>query len=69
MLVSSSTLLITLRAIESVWRRHKQTLNALEIARRAGGLHDQFVAFTESLQEIGQRLDQAGVPTIKQWGG
>lgn len=58
-LVSSSTLLITLRAIESVWRRHKQTLNALEIARRAGGLHDQFVAFTESLQEIGQRLDQA----------
>lgn len=58
-LVSSSTLLITLRAIESVWRRQKQTLNALEIARRAGSLHDQFVLFTESLQEIGQRLEQA----------
>lgn len=58
-LVSSSTLLITLRAIESVWRRHKQTLNALEIARQAGNLHDQFVLFVESLQEIGQRLDQA----------
>lgn len=58
-LVSSSTLLITLRAIESVWRRQKQTLNALEIARRAGSLHDQFVLFVESLQEIGQRIDQA----------
>ena len=58
-LVSSSTLLITLRAIESVWRRQKQTLNALEIARQAGNLHDQFVLFVESVQEIGQRLDQA----------
>jgi len=58
-LVSSSTLLITLRAVESVWRRQKQTLNALEIARQAGNLHDQFVLFVESLQEIGQRLDQA----------
>ena len=58
-LVSSSTLLITLRAIESVWRRHKQTLNALEIARQAGNLHDQFVLFVESLQDVGQRLDQA----------
>jgi DNA recombination protein RmuC len=58
-LVSSSTLLITLRAIESVWRRQKQTLNALEIARQAGNLHDQFVLFVESLQEIGQRIDQA----------
>ncbi len=58
-LVSSSTLLIALRAVESVWRRHKQTLNSLEIARQAGNLHDQFVLFVESLQEIGQRLDQA----------
>jgi DNA recombination protein RmuC len=54
-LVSSSTLLVTLRAVESVWRRQKQTLNALEIARQAGNLHDQFVLFVE----IGQRLDQA----------
>jgi len=58
-LVSSSTLLITLRAIESVWRRHKQTLNVLEIARQAGKLHDHFVNFVTTLQEIGQRLDQA----------
>lgn len=58
-LVSSSTLLITLRAIESVWRRHKQTLNALEIARKAGDLHDQFVLFANSLQDVGEKLDKA----------
>jgi DNA recombination protein RmuC len=58
-LVSSSTLLITLRAVESVWRRQKQTLNALEIARQAGALHDQFVLFVDALQDVGQRIDQA----------
>jgi DNA recombination protein RmuC len=58
-LVSASTLLVTLRAIESVWRRHKQTLNVLEIARQAGKLHDHFVLFATSLMDVGQRLDQA----------
>ncbi len=58
-LVSSSTLLVALRAVESVWRRHKQTLNAQEIARQAGKLHDAFVNFVTTLEEIGSRLDQA----------
>lgn len=58
-LVSSSTLLVALRAVESVWRRHKQTLNAQEIARQAGRLHDAFALFVSSLEEIGNRLDQA----------
>ena len=58
-LVSSSTLLVALRAVESVWRHHKQTVNAQEIARQAGNLHDAFVLFTQSLEEIGSRLDQA----------
>lgn len=58
-LVSSSTLLVALRAVESVWRHHKQTENAQEIARQAGNLHDAFVLFLESLQEVGARLEQA----------
>ena len=58
-LVSSSTLLVALRAVESVWRRHKQTLNAQEIARQAGKLHDAFVLFVESLEEVGSRIEQA----------
>lgn len=60
-LVSSSTLLVALRAVGSVWRHHKQTVNAQEIARQAGNLHDAFVNFTQSLEEIGSRLDQAKV--------
>ena len=58
-LVSSSTLLVALRAVGSVWRHHKQTVNAQEIARQAGNLHDAFVLFAQSLEEIGSRLDQA----------
>ncbi len=58
-LVSSSTLLVALRAVESVWRHHKQTVNAQEIARQAGNLHDSFVLFLGSLEEIGSRLGQA----------
>ena len=58
-LVSSSTLLVALRAVESVWRHHKQTVNAQEIARQAGNLHDAFVLFAQSLEEVGSRLDQA----------
>ncbi len=58
-LVTPSTLLVALRAVESVWRRHKQTVNAIEIARQAGALHDQFVLFASSIEEIAQRLEQA----------
>lgn len=58
-LVSSSTLLVALRAVESVWRHHKQTVNAQEIARQAGNLHDAFINFTQSLEDLGSRLDQA----------
>ncbi|MEI6070166.1 MAG: DNA recombination protein RmuC [Verrucomicrobiae bacterium] len=58
-LVSSSTLLVALRAVESVWRHRKQTENAQEIARQAGNLHDAFILFAGSLEEIGSRLDQA----------
>ncbi|MDX2080307.1 MAG: DNA recombination protein RmuC [Terrimicrobiaceae bacterium] len=58
-LVSSSTLLVALRAVESVWRRHRQTLNAQEIARQAGKLHDAFVLFVDALEDVGSRIDQA----------
>lgn len=58
-LVSTSTLLVALRAVESVWRYQKQTVNAQEIARQAGNLHDAFVLFTQSLEEVGTRLEQA----------
>lgn len=59
MLVCPSTLLVTLKTIHSIWRYEYQNRNALEIARQAGALHDQFVLFAESLTDIGDKLDKA----------
>ncbi len=58
-IVSPTTLLATLRTIESIWRQEKQTRNALEIARQAGSLYDKFVGFTEDLDKIGGYLDKS----------
>lgn len=56
-IVSPSTLLATLRTIESIWRQENQNKNALEIARQSGALYDKFVGFVEDLINIGKRID------------
>ncbi len=56
-LVSPTTLLVALRAVENTWRRERQNRNALEIARRAGALYDKFVGFAEDLERVGKQLD------------
>lgn len=58
-LVSPTTLLPTLRAVESSWRAEAQSQNALEIAKQAGALYDKFVGFAESLLDIGSAIDEA----------
>ena len=58
-LVSPTTLLATLRVVENIWRVERQHKNAEEIARQAGDLHDKFVGFIESLEEVGSRLSKA----------
>jgi DNA recombination protein RmuC len=55
-IVSPTTLLATLRTVESIWRQEKQTRNALEIARVGGGLYDEFVRFLEELQVVGEKI-------------
>lgn len=57
-IVSPTTLLATLRLIESLWRQQRQNLNAREIAEKAGALYDKLVSFVQDLDEIGQRLQQ-----------
>jgi DNA recombination protein RmuC len=56
MLVSPSTLMVTLRTIHNIWRYEHQNQNAKEIAKRGGELHDKFVGFVESIDEIGRNL-------------
>lgn len=59
MVVSPSTLLVTLRTIQNIWRHEYQNRHALEIAQRAGGLYDKFVGFVEALEEVGLQLERA----------
>lgn len=58
-IVSTSTLLATLRTIASIWKQEKQTQNALEIARQGGNLYDKFVGLTEDLLALGRHMDTA----------
>ena len=57
-LVGPSTLLATLRTIQSIWRYEYQNKNALEIAAQAGRLYDKFVGFVQDLDKVGERLGQ-----------
>jgi DNA recombination protein RmuC len=56
-IVSPSTLLATLRTIESIWRQEKQSKYAQEIAFQSGKLYDKFVNFLSDFEDIGKRLD------------
>ena len=59
MIVSPSTLLVTLRTIQNIWRYEYQNRNAMEIARQAGNLYDHFVRFVAELEKVGEHLDKA----------
>ena len=58
-IVTPSTLLATLRTIDSMWANQKQQENALEIARQAGALYDKFEGFVGDLIKIGKKMDEA----------
>jgi len=55
-IVTPTTLLATLRTIDSMWNNEKQQKNAIEIAIQAGRLYDQFVNLTEDLIKVGNQL-------------
>ena len=55
-LVSTSTLLATLRTISYIWKQDSQTKNAIEIARQAGAMYDKFSAFTDDLIKVGSNI-------------
>ncbi|MCK5873926.1 MAG: DNA recombination protein RmuC [Alcanivoracaceae bacterium] len=58
-LVSPTTLLVTLRTINNIWRNEYQNRNALEIADRAGKICDQVALVAESLDDVGDKLGRA----------
>ena len=58
-IVTPSTLLATLRTIDSMWNNEKQQRNAIEIARQAGALYDKFEGFVTDLTKVGRKMDEA----------
>ncbi len=58
MLVSPSTLFVTLRTIENIWRNEHQHENALLIAKKAGYLYDKFALFVKDLEEVGTHINR-----------
>jgi DNA recombination protein RmuC len=60
-IVTPSTLLATLRTIDSMWANQKQQENAFEIARQAGALYDKFEGFVADLIKIGKKIEESKV--------
>ena len=58
-LVTSSTLLATIKTVANLWKLEKQNKHAHDIARRAGLLYDKFVGFLSSIDDIGKALGKA----------
>ena len=58
-IVTPSTLLATLRTIDTMWNNEKQQRNALEIARQAGALYDKFEGLVKDLTGVGKKIDDA----------
>ncbi|AOW19858.1 DNA recombination protein RmuC [Urechidicola croceus] len=58
-IVTPSTLLATLRTIDTMWNNEKQQRNAIEIARQAGALYDKFEGLINDLTKVGKKMDEA----------
>jgi DNA recombination protein RmuC len=58
-IVTPSTLLATLRTIDTMWTNQKQQENAYEIARQAGALYDKFEGFIGDLTKVGNKMRDA----------
>ena len=58
-LVSTSTLLATMRTVSFIWKQEKQKKSVQEIAYQSGLLYDKFVNFVSDLKDIGKKLEDA----------
>jgi DNA recombination protein RmuC len=58
-LVTTSTLLATMRTVSHLWKQERQKTNVLEIAKQSGLLYDKFVSFVEDLRSVGGKLEMA----------
>ncbi len=58
-LVSPTTLLVALRAVENTWRYERQAQNIQDVYKRAEELYKKFTGFVEDLKKVDKGLDSA----------
>jgi len=59
LVVSPSTLLVTLRTIEHIWRTQHQEEHSLKIANEAEAMYEKLVLFVDEMKKIGTHLHKA----------
>ena len=59
LVVSPSTLLVTLRTIEHIWRTQRQQDHAMKIANEAEAMYDKLVLFVDEMIKVGNHLQKA----------
>ncbi|MEN8302656.1 MAG: DNA recombination protein RmuC [Campylobacterota bacterium] len=59
LVVSPSTLLVTLRTIEHIWRTQRQEEHAKKIADEAEAMYDKLVLFVGEMQKVGVHIQKA----------
>nr|WP_275715161.1 DNA recombination protein RmuC [Sulfurimonas sp. SAG-AH-194-L11] len=59
LVVSPSTLLVTLRTIEHIWRTQHQEEHAKRIAAEAEAMYDKLVGFVDEMKKVGLHLEKA----------
>lgn len=58
-IVTPSTLMATIKTIESLWKSDRQEKNARDIAIQAGKLYDKFALFIEDMNDLQRNLLKA----------
>ena len=58
-LVSTSTLMATMRTVSFIWQQENQKKNVLEIARQSGALYEKFCGFVSDLDGVGKAIEAA----------
>jgi len=56
-IVTSSTLLATLKTVDTMWKNVKQQKHATLIAEEAGKMYDKLANLVDDLEKIGDRMD------------
>lgn len=57
-IVTSPTLLATLKTVATLWKQDRQARNVQEIARRGGLLYDKFVGLYHDLEQVSRQFDR-----------